>query len=48
MLFVGLKLGEIDLGIGCMLDLELMGGLNYELLFLELFKLVVCFGYFLL
>ncbi|EFQ1650356.1 LysR family transcriptional regulator [Salmonella enterica] len=41
MLLAGLKSGEIDLGIGRMLDPELMGGLNYELLFLESLKLVV-------
>lgn len=41
MLLAGLKLGEIDLGIGRMSDPELMGGLNYELLFLESLKLVV-------
>lgn len=41
MLLAGLKSGEIDLGIGRMSDLELMGGLNYELLFLESLKLVV-------
>ncbi|EBP6324003.1 LysR family transcriptional regulator [Salmonella enterica] len=41
MLFAGLKSGEIDLGIGRMSDPELMGGLNYELLFLESLKLVV-------
>ncbi|EGI8156202.1 LysR family transcriptional regulator [Salmonella enterica] len=41
MLLAGLKSGEIDLGIGRMSDPELMGGLNYELLFLESFKLVV-------
>ncbi|EGT2784007.1 LysR family transcriptional regulator [Salmonella enterica subsp. enterica serovar Carmel] len=41
MLLAGLKSGEIDLGIGCMSDPELMGGLNYELLFLESLKLVV-------
>ncbi|EAA5819091.1 LysR family transcriptional regulator [Salmonella enterica] len=41
MLLAGLKSGEIDLGIGRMSDSELMGGLNYELLFLESLKLVV-------
>ncbi|EGG4249908.1 LysR family transcriptional regulator [Salmonella enterica] len=41
MLLAGLKSGEIDLGIGHMSDPELMGGLNYELLFLESLKLVV-------
>ncbi|ELU1572154.1 LysR family transcriptional regulator [Salmonella enterica] len=41
MLLAGLKSGEIDLGIGLMSDPELMGGLNYELLFLESLKLVV-------
>ncbi|EBM3542205.1 LysR family transcriptional regulator [Salmonella enterica] len=41
MLLAGLKSGEIDLGIGRMSDPELMGGLNYELLFLESHKLVV-------
>ncbi|EEO3453243.1 LysR family transcriptional regulator [Salmonella enterica] len=41
MLLAGLKSGEIDLGIGRMSDTELMGGLNYELLFLESLKLVV-------
>lgn len=41
MLLAGLKSGEIDLGIGRMSDPELMGGLNYELLFLESLKLVV-------
>ncbi|EAS2587233.1 LysR family transcriptional regulator [Salmonella enterica subsp. enterica serovar Oranienburg] len=41
MLLAGLKSGEIDLGIGRMPDPELMGGLNYELLFLESLKLVV-------
>ncbi|ECB5410968.1 pca operon transcription factor PcaQ [Salmonella enterica subsp. enterica serovar Ohio] len=41
MLLEGLKSGEIDLGIGRMSDPELMGGLNYELLFLESLKLVV-------
>lgn len=41
MLLAGLKSGEIDLGIGRMSDPELMGGLNYELLFLETLKLVV-------
>jgi DNA-binding transcriptional LysR family regulator len=41
MLLAGLKLGEIDLGIGRMSDPELMSGLNYELLFLESLKLVV-------
>lgn len=41
MLLAGLKTGEIDLGIGRMSDPELMGGLNYELLFLESLKLVV-------
>ncbi|ECQ3649985.1 LysR family transcriptional regulator [Salmonella enterica] len=41
MLLTGLKSGEIDLGIGRMSDPELMGGLNYELLFLESLKLVV-------
>lgn len=41
MLLAGLKSGEIDLGIGRMSDQELMGGLNYELLFLESLKLVV-------
>ncbi|HHR8570283.1 TPA: LysR substrate-binding domain-containing protein [Salmonella enterica subsp. enterica serovar Oranienburg] len=40
-LLAGLKSGEIDLGIGRMSDPELMGGLNYELLFLESLKLVV-------
>ncbi|ENK2699794.1 LysR family transcriptional regulator [Salmonella enterica subsp. enterica serovar Holcomb] len=40
MLLAGLKSGEIDLGIGRMSDPELMGGLNYELLFLESLKLV--------
>ncbi|EII3919382.1 LysR family transcriptional regulator [Salmonella enterica] len=41
MLLAGLKSGEIDLGIGRMSDPELMGGLNYALLFLESLKLVV-------
>ncbi|EHN7260146.1 LysR family transcriptional regulator [Salmonella enterica subsp. enterica serovar Infantis] len=41
LLLAGLKSGEIDLGIGRMSDPELMGGLNYELLFLESLKLVV-------
>ncbi|EKJ3367858.1 LysR family transcriptional regulator [Salmonella enterica] len=41
MLLAGLKSGEINLGIGRMSDPELMGGLNYELLFLESLKLVV-------
>ncbi|ECI2734037.1 TPA: LysR substrate-binding domain-containing protein [Salmonella enterica subsp. enterica serovar Typhimurium] len=41
MLLAGLKSGEIDLGIGRMSDPELMGGLNYELLFLESLKLVI-------
>lgn len=41
MLLAGLKSGEIDLGIGRMSDPELMGSLNYELLFLESLKLVV-------
>lgn len=41
MLLAGLKLGEIDIGIGRMSDPELMSGLNYELLFLESLKLVV-------
>ncbi|EBP0273054.1 LysR family transcriptional regulator [Salmonella enterica] len=41
MLLAGLKSGEIDLGIGRMSNPELMGGLNYELLFLESLKLVV-------
>ncbi|EED9435875.1 TPA_asm: LysR family transcriptional regulator [Salmonella enterica subsp. enterica serovar Abortusovis] len=41
MLLAGLKSGGIDLGIGRMSDPELMGGLNYELLFLESLKLVV-------
>ncbi|EKQ0845893.1 LysR family transcriptional regulator [Salmonella enterica] len=41
MLLAGLTSGEIDLGIGRMSDPELMGGLNYELLFLESLKLVV-------
>ncbi|EGF9961218.1 LysR family transcriptional regulator [Salmonella enterica] len=41
MLLAGLKSSEIDLGIGRMSDPELMGGLNYELLFLESLKLVV-------
>ncbi|EKB5436956.1 LysR family transcriptional regulator [Salmonella enterica] len=41
MLLAGLKSVEIDLGIGRMSDPELMGGLNYELLFLESLKLVV-------
>lgn len=41
MLLAGLKSGEIDLSIGRMSDPELMGGLNYELLFLESLKLVV-------
>ncbi|EJO9235070.1 LysR family transcriptional regulator [Salmonella enterica] len=41
MLLAGMKSGEIDLGIGRMSDPELMGGLNYELLFLESLKLVV-------
>ncbi|ELW4996793.1 LysR family transcriptional regulator [Salmonella enterica subsp. enterica serovar Kentucky] len=41
MLLAGLKSGEIDQGIGRMSDPELMGGLNYELLFLESLKLVV-------
>ncbi|MDX8920727.1 LysR substrate-binding domain-containing protein [Salmonella enterica] len=41
MLLAGLKSGEIDRGIGRMSDPELMGGLNYELLFLESLKLVV-------
>ncbi|ECN7243038.1 LysR family transcriptional regulator [Salmonella enterica subsp. enterica serovar Typhimurium] len=41
MLLADLKSGEIDLGIGRMSDPELMGGLNYELLFLESLKLVV-------
>ncbi|EBA5212576.1 LysR family transcriptional regulator [Salmonella enterica] len=41
MLLAGLKSGEIDLGIGRMSDPELMGGLNYELPFLESLKLVV-------
>ncbi|EDL9683115.1 LysR family transcriptional regulator [Salmonella enterica subsp. enterica serovar Infantis] len=41
MMLAGLKSGEIDLGIGRMSDPELMGGLNYELLFLESLKLVV-------
>ncbi|EDI2640622.1 LysR family transcriptional regulator [Salmonella enterica subsp. enterica serovar Kentucky] len=41
MLLAGLKSGEIDLGIGRMSDPELMGGLNYELLFLESLKFVV-------
>ncbi|ELV8053948.1 LysR family transcriptional regulator [Salmonella enterica] len=41
MLLAGLKSGEIVLGIGRMSDPELMGGLNYELLFLESLKLVV-------
>ncbi|HAB1144858.1 TPA_asm: LysR family transcriptional regulator [Salmonella enterica subsp. enterica serovar Enteritidis] len=41
MLLAGLKSDEIDLGIGRMSDPELMGGLNYELLFLESLKLVV-------
>ncbi|EHB3529168.1 pca operon transcription factor PcaQ [Salmonella enterica subsp. enterica serovar Sandiego] len=41
MLLAGLKSGEIDLGIGRMSDPELMGGLNYEQLFLESLKLVV-------
>ncbi|EMC4699820.1 LysR family transcriptional regulator [Salmonella enterica] len=41
MLLAGLKSGEIDLGIGRMSDPELMGGLNYKLLFLESLKLVV-------
>ncbi|EDI4378762.1 LysR family transcriptional regulator [Salmonella enterica subsp. enterica serovar Rubislaw] len=41
MLLAGLKSGEIDLGIGRMSDPELMGCLNYELLFLESLKLVV-------
>ncbi|EAB9905763.1 LysR family transcriptional regulator [Salmonella enterica subsp. enterica serovar Javiana] len=41
MLLAGLKSGEIDLGIGRISDPELMGGLNYELLFLESLKLVV-------
>lgn len=35
MLLAGLKSGEIDIGIGRMSDPELMGGLNYELLFLS-------------
>ncbi len=35
MLLCGFKSGEIDLGIGRMSDPKLMGGLNYELLFLE-------------
>ncbi|MCP9661032.1 pca operon transcription factor PcaQ [Escherichia fergusonii] len=41
MLLAGLKSGEIDIGIGRMSDPELIGGLNYELLFLESLKLVV-------
>jgi DNA-binding transcriptional LysR family regulator len=41
MLLAGLKSGELDIGIGRMSDPELMGGLNYELLFLESLKLVV-------
>ncbi|HIG3134634.1 LysR substrate-binding domain-containing protein [Klebsiella pneumoniae] len=41
MLLAGLKSGEIDIGIGCMSDPELMSGLHYELLFLESLKLVV-------
>ncbi|EAO3173087.1 LysR family transcriptional regulator [Salmonella enterica] len=45
MLLAGLKSGEIDLGIGRMSDPELMGGLNYELLFLESLKLVVRSGH---
>ncbi|EBH4353030.1 LysR family transcriptional regulator [Salmonella enterica] len=45
MLLAGLKSGEIDLGIGRMSDPELMGGLNYELLFLESLKLVVRTGH---
>ncbi|EBV4540619.1 LysR family transcriptional regulator [Salmonella enterica subsp. enterica serovar Bareilly] len=45
MLLAGLKSGEIDLGIGRMSDPELMGGLNYELLFLESLKLVVRRGH---
>ncbi|HAE0012832.1 TPA_asm: LysR family transcriptional regulator [Salmonella enterica subsp. enterica serovar Infantis] len=48
MLLAGLKSGEIDLGIGRMSDPELMGGLNYELLFLESLKLVVRPGHLLL
>lgn len=48
MILAGLKTGEIDIGIGWMLDFELMTGLNYELLFFELLKLVVCFNYLLL
>lgn len=47
MILVGLKIGEIDIGIGWMLDFELMIGFNYELLFFELLKLVVCFNYLL-
>ncbi|EUM02371.1 LysR substrate-binding domain-containing protein [Klebsiella aerogenes] len=41
MLLAGLKSGDVDIGIGCMSDPELMSGLNYELLFLESLKLVV-------
>lgn len=41
MMLAGLKSGELDLGIGRMADPELMGGLHYELLFLESLKLVV-------
>ncbi|MGU0160442.1 LysR substrate-binding domain-containing protein [Escherichia coli] len=41
MILAGLKPGEIDIGIGRMLDPELMTGLIFELLFLESLKLVV-------
>lgn len=45
MILAGLKIGEIDIGIGRMLDFELMIGFNYELLFFESLKLVVRFNY---
>ncbi|KEA50975.1 LysR family transcriptional regulator [Mangrovibacter sp. MFB070] len=41
MILSGLKSGELDFGIGRMSDPELMGGLSYELLFLESLRLVV-------
>lgn len=41
MLLAGLEPGEINIGIGHISDPDLMGELNYELLFLESLKLVV-------
>ena len=41
MILAGLTCGDLDIGIGRMVEHQLMAGLNYELLFLESLRLVV-------